>query len=265
MMEHIDILFLGTGTSQGIPAIGCSCDSCTSTDPRNQRTRPSILVQTQGRNLLIDVSPDFRQQMLRHAVTRIDSILMTHHHFDHIGGFDDLRAYNFLQREALPLYATTRTITELRTTFRYAFGAVEQEGGGVPSVTTHGITAGVPFHAHGVHVIPVEVMHGVLPVLGFRIGDVAYVTDTNAIPEPALAQLGNLDVLVLDALRLRPHPTHFSLEEAVEMASRIGARRTLFTHIAHNIHHERDSVLLPDGMAFAHDGLRITSGTGGGS
>jgi phosphoribosyl 1,2-cyclic phosphate phosphodiesterase len=160
------------------------------------------------------------------------------------------------------MYASARTLQELRTTFRYAFGEAEQMGGGVPSVTTTEIHPGVSFTADGVEVLPILVMHGVLPVLGFRIGNMAYVTDTNMIPDEALEQLQGLDLLVLDALRLRPHPTHFSLEEAVETARVIGAKRTFFTHIAHNIHHERDSAGLPDGMHFAFDGLRVSSPLG---
>ncbi len=255
----VTLLVLGSGTSQGVPAIGCRCDTCRSSDPRDNRLRPSVLLSVDGINILIDTSSDFRQQMLRYGVTRIDAVLYTHHHFDHIGGFDDLRQYNFLQKQAMQLYGLEETLEEIRLTFRYAFGGARQSGGGLPSAHMHPVLGGETFTAGGIPVMPIPVMHGVLPILGYRIGDIAYLTDLNAIPADSYPLLENLDVLVLDALRHRAHPTHYSLEEAVEAARRIGARRTLFTHIAHNIHHERDSALLPDEMEFLYDGMMITS------
>jgi phosphoribosyl 1,2-cyclic phosphate phosphodiesterase len=259
---RVSLLMLGSGTSQGVPAIGCRCDTCRSADPRDTRLRPSVLFSVGDISLLVDTSSDFRQQMLRGGILRLDGVLYTHHHFDHIGGFDDLRQYNFLQKSQMRLYGLDETLDELRVTFRYAFGEVLQEGGGVPNAELSRVEGGVPFVVGGVEVLPIPVMHGVLPVLGYRIGDVAYVTDTNHIPESSFPLLRDLDVLVLDALRHHAHPTHFSLEEAIATARRIGARRTYFTHIAHNIMHARDSALLPDDMEFSYDGLFITSERG---
>lgn len=261
-MTHVDICMLGTGTSQGVPAIGCTCPTCHSQDPRDRRLRPSAFISADDTHLLIDVSSDFRQQALTHGITRIDAVLLTHHHFDHIGGFDDLRQFNYLQRGPVHIYGLQESLDELRATFRYAFGQTLQEGGGVPQVVLHAVNPGVPFTVGGVTVLPLVVMHGIMPVLAFRVGPVAYVTDTNHIPDDTCAALADLDVLVLDALRHERHPTHFSLTESIAMARRIGARRTWFTHIAHNIMHERDATLLAPGMAFAYDGLRIRTHEG---
>ncbi len=256
----VKLLVLGSGTSQGVPAIGCACATCLSADFRDVRLRPSVLFSIGEVRLLVDTSSDFRWQMLRRRVPRIDAVLYTHHHFDHIGGFDDLRQFNFLQREAMHVYGLRQTLDEVAVTFRYAFGHSAQEGGGVPLVERHVIDGSTSFEVAGVVVTPLPVMHGVLPILGYRVGDIAYVTDTNEIPESTMPLLEDLDVLVLDALRHEKHPTHFSLDEAIDMAARIGAKRTLFTHIAHNIMHGRDSALLPETMEFSYDGLLITSG-----
>lgn len=258
---NVSLLVLGSGTSQGVPAIGCDCDTCTSSDARDTRLRPSVLIEADGLRLLIDTSSDFRAQMLRHNIRRIDAVLYTHAHFDHIGGFDDLRQYNFLQNAPMRVFGASDTIAALRTTFRYAFGAATQEGGGLPRVITGEVEPATPFTIDGIDVLPIPVMHGVLPILGYRVGDVAYLTDTSEIPEESIPLLRNLDVLILDALRHREHPTHFSLRQAVEAAERIGARRTYFTHIAHNILHERDSALLPESMEFSYDTLLINSST----
>lgn len=256
-MTHVDICLLGTGTSQGVPAIGCTCPTCHSQDPRDRRLRPSAFITAGDVHLLVDVSSDFRQQALTHGISHIDAVLLTHHHFDHIGGFDDLRQFNYLQRGPVHIYGLEESLAELRATFRYAFGPVLQEGGGVPQVVLHAVEPGTPLIIGGVTVLPLLVMHGIMPVLAWRVGPVAYVTDTNDIPDDSIEALADLDVLVLDALRHERHPTHFSLSEAIAMAQRIGARHTWFTHIAHNIMHARDSMLLAADMAFAHDGLRI--------
>lgn len=258
---RVSLLILGSGTSQGVPTIGCTCDTCNSDDLRDRRLRPSALFLAGDKKILIDTSSDFRQQMLRSSIHRIDAVLYTHHHFDHIGGLDDLRQYNHLQGGAMQIYGLQETLDELRITFRYAFGAAKQEGGGLPSADLHAVNPDAPLQIDDVTVTPIPAMHGNMPVLGYRIGTIAYLTDTNHIPDPSYALLKDLDVLILDALRHRPHPTHFTLEEAVDTAQRIGARRTFFTHIAHNIQHERDSQLLPETMEFSYDGLLITSET----
>ncbi|MBR9978747.1 MAG: MBL fold metallo-hydrolase [Bacteroidetes bacterium] len=258
---RVSLLILGSGTSQGVPAIGCTCDTCHSDDLRDRRLRPSALFLAGDKKFLIDTSSDFRQQMLRSSTHRIDAVLYTHHHFDHIGGLDDLRQYNFLQGGAMRIYGLQETLDELRITFRYAFGSAMQEGGGLPSADLHVVDQDSPLQIDDVTVTPIPVMHGNMPVLGYRIGNIAYLTDTNNIPASSYALLKDLDVLILDALRHTPHPTHFTLGQAIETAHRIGARRTFFTHIAHNIQHERDSRLLPETMEFSYDGLLITSET----
>ncbi|MDT8324498.1 MAG: MBL fold metallo-hydrolase [Bacteroidota bacterium] len=256
---NVSLLVLGSGTSQGVPAIGCRCETCRSADPRDARLRPSVLLRAGDAQLLIDTSSDFRQQMLRHGITRIDAVLYTHHHYDHIGGFDDLRQFNFLQSGPVDVYGLPETLDEIRVTFRYAFGSARQTGGGLPSARMHEVTGGTMFRAGEAEVLPVPVMHGVLPVLGYRVGNIAYITDTNDVPSRSIDMLAGVDILVLDALRHHAHPTHYSLEEAIDVAQRVGARRTLFTHIAHNIQHRRDSALLPDNMEFSYDGQLVTS------
>lgn len=217
------------------------------------------MIRAGNATILIDTSSDFRQQMLTHGVKRIDAVLLTHAHFDHIGGFDDLRQFNFLQRGAVDLFGSEHTLAQVRATFRYAFGDQLQEGGGVPQVRLHPIDSGTVRVIAGVPVLPLHVMHGMLPVLGFRIGAVAYITDCNHIPDETFSLLEGLDILILDALRHERHPTHFNLEESIAAARRIGARNTYFTHIAHNIMHARDSHMLPDTMAFCSDGMELTS------
>jgi phosphoribosyl 1,2-cyclic phosphate phosphodiesterase len=261
-MSAVELLVLGSGTSQGVPAIGCECPTCTSDDPRDVRLRPSVLFRTDDTTLLVDTSSDFRQQMLTHHITHLDAVLMTHHHFDHIGGFDDLRQFNFLQDSAMQVYGLKSTLDEMRTTFRYAFGAATQQGGGLPSARLHEISAGERFRVRSVSVQSIPVYHGKLEILGYRVGPIAYITDTNRIPEPSMSLLEGVDILILDALRHRAHPTHYNLEQAIATAERIGARQTWFTHISHNIMHARDSALLPENMNFSYDGLRVTAKSG---
>jgi phosphoribosyl 1,2-cyclic phosphate phosphodiesterase len=256
----LSLTVLGSGTSAGVPSIGCECATCTSGDPHDNRLRPSVLFSVNGTNLVIDTASDFRQQMLTHQVKSLDAVLFTHHHFDHIGGFDDIRPYNFMKKQPVPVYGMKRTLDELRTTFRYAFEPPEQEGGGVPQVEVHELPNEVStLNVCGVELMTIPVFHGNLPVLGFRIGPIAYITDTNNIPESSFRNLQGLEYLILDALRFDEHPTHFSLDQAIAMAKRINAGKTYFTHIAHDIMHERDSALLPESMAFAYDGLVVQS------
>jgi phosphoribosyl 1,2-cyclic phosphate phosphodiesterase len=250
------VTFLGTGTSHGVPMIGCRCDVCRSTDPRDRRLRPSIHIDVAGGPaLLVDTATDLRQQALTFDITRVDAVLFTHSHADHVMGLDELRRFNVTGQRALPVYANPATSDELRRIFSYAFEPPKVVGGGVPELVLHDIEG--PFEVRGVHVVPVPIMHGPQQILGFRIGRFAYLTDCNAVPDASLALLGGLDVLVLDALRHRPHPTHYSVSEAVEMARRIGARQTLFTHICHDLSHEATNAALPAGMALAFDGQVI--------
>ena len=251
------ITFLGTGTSHGIPVIACDCPVCCSDDPRNKRLRTSLLIALDnGKNIIIDTSVDFRQQCLSHDIRHVDAVLFTHCHADHVFGLDDIRRFNQLQQAVIPCYAQAHVVKELRRIFGYAFGEALQMGGGLPSLELN--TVGGPFEACGLAVIPLRVMHGVAKVTAFRFGNIAYVTDCSAIPEESIAQLTGLDVLILDALRERKHPTHFNLEEAIAMAQRLKARKTYFTHVAHQLDHEQTNRRLPEGMALAYDGLIIS-------
>jgi len=252
----VRVLFLGTGTSHGVPMIGCDCDVCRSEDPRDARTRPSIALECDdGLRVLVDTTPDLRAQALRHDLRRIDAILFTHSHADHVMGLDEVRRYNMLSRAPMPVYADARTLADLRRTFAYIFESDAPKGGGVPDLRLFPIAG--PFCVGRQLVQPVPIHHGPWEILGFRFGAFAYLTDCNGIPASSLALLDGLDCLVLDALRRRPHPTHFTIDEAVVVARQIGARRTLFTHIAHDLGHEATCARLPAGMALAHDGLTV--------
>jgi phosphoribosyl 1,2-cyclic phosphate phosphodiesterase len=257
------VTLLGTGTSHGVPMIGCDCRVCRSTDPRDRRTRPSILIELQGerrrsraadvRQILVDTSTDLRAQALAQGLRRVDAILFTHSHADHIMGLDEVRRFNVLQHSAIPAYGDARTLADIRQTFGYIFdhGGTPQ-GGGVPQVTLTEIAG--PFSLGTVEILPVSVLHGRRPILGFRAGSFAYLTDCSAIPEQSWPLLDGVRTLVLDALRHRPHPTHFSVGEATDVARRIGAGRTLFTHICHDLQHEETCASLPDGIDLAYDG-----------
>jgi phosphoribosyl 1,2-cyclic phosphate phosphodiesterase len=252
----VRVVFLGTGTSHGVPMIGCECDVCRSADPRDARSRPSIYLECDDSlRVLVDTTPDLRSQALRQGVTRVDAILFTHSHADHVMGLDEVRRFNVLSRQPMPIYADRKTLADLRRTFGYVFESDAPKGGGVPDLRLWPI--GGRFSLGRQEVVPVPVRHGPWQVLGFRMGTFAYLTDCNGVPDASLALLGGLDVLVLDALRHKPHPTHFTLAEAVDMAGRIGARRTYFTHIAHDLGHEVTCASLPTGMALAYDGLRL--------
>ncbi len=253
---------LGSGTSNGVPMIGCDCAVCTSGDPHNQRLRASVLVRWRAedmaegdaeRAILIDTGPDLRQQVLRAGLRRLDAVLFTHAHADHIHGLDDVRPFNFRQGTSIPCYGSAETLQRIRTSFAYVFDTGPVEGGGVPQLTVHTIDG--PFTAAEQPVIPIPVLHGSMPVLGFRFGDFAYVTDCSHIPEASFDLLAGVDTLILGALRYRSHTTHFSVAEAIAAAARIGARRTWFTHMTHEIDHARPEIELPQGVAFGYDGL----------
>jgi phosphoribosyl 1,2-cyclic phosphate phosphodiesterase len=233
--------------------IGCECGTCRSADPRDNRLRPSIFVQFGGTHLLVDAGPDLRAQALRHGITRVDAILFTHGHADHILGIDDVRRFNVAMTEPMPCYGDDWTLDDIRKTFHYVFDPGTLKGGGLPKLDLRRIEGAV--EVGDLEVQPIPLWHGVRPILGFRFGRFAYLTDCNRIDEAAWPLLEGLDVLVLDALRDTPHPTHFSLGEAIEAARRIGARRTFFTHMCHHLAHESTNARLPEGMALAYDGL----------
>jgi phosphoribosyl 1,2-cyclic phosphate phosphodiesterase len=252
------LILLGTGTSVGVPAIGCSCPVCTGGHPLNQRTRCSAILGLPGGNLLIDTAPDLRQQLLREQIGIVHAVAYTHEHADHIFGLDDLRLFQFYLGHAVPLYCTQLVETRLQTSFDYAFRDEPQTHlGAVPALEFHRIDRR-PFEVLGSRVTPIPLNHGPrFEVLGFRVGKVAYCTDVKSIPDSSWDLLTGLDVLVLSALRPEPHPTHMSLDEAVAAARRIGARQTYFTHCSCHIDHPVVNAQLPPGINLAYDGLRF--------
>jgi phosphoribosyl 1,2-cyclic phosphate phosphodiesterase len=247
--------FLGTGTSQGIPVIGCKCDTCSSDNPKDERLRTSVHVVYNDVHVQIDTGPDFRTQLLRNELTHVDAVLFTHEHQDHIAGLDDVRPIIFKTGSAMSIYAQDRVIKRIRKVYDYAFE--EQPYPGAPRIIAHQINH-KPFYINGVEVIPVPVVHGQLPILGFRIGNMAYITDTNLIPDESLTLLKGLDVLILDALHHREHFSHFTLEQAILQAKEIGAKQTYFIHMSHHMGtHESVEKQLPRGMNLAYDGLEL--------
>ncbi len=253
--DGVRVTFLGSGTSHGVPMIGCRCAVCISTDPRDNRLRPSILIDTpDGNALLVDTGPDLRTQALRQGLARVDAVLFTHPHADHLLGLDEVRRFNTLQRRPMPCYGSAATLVEVRRVFAYAFES-RQEGGGVPRLDLRPVEG--PFAIGRTVVTPVPVMHGDLPILGYRVGAFAYLTDCSAIPDASWPLLDGIRVLAVDALRHRPHPTHFTVAQAVEAGARAGAARTLLTHIAHDLGHAETSARLPAGVELAYDGLMV--------
>jgi len=255
------VTFLGTGTSHGVPMIGCGCAVCGSADPRDRRLRPSIYVEVDGGPaVLVDTSTDLRQQALAFGVTRVDAVLFTHSHADHVLGLDEMRRFNVIQGGPIPAWADAGTVADLHRMFSYAFSPPAERGGGVPRLEL--TTIGEPFGVGPLRVLPVPLLHGTRPILGFRFGRFAYLTDCSHIPDEAWPLLEDLDVLVIDALRHRPHPTHFTVAQAVEAAARIGAPRTYLTHICHDLPHAETCRGLPESVELAYDGLvlRIDAG-----
>ena len=252
----VEVIILGTGTSHGVPMIGCRCAVCTSEDPRDKRTRPSIFVRFGDVRLLVDTAPELRLQCLTHGIEAVDAVLFTHHHADHVAGLDDLRRFNWLMKKSMPCYGTPRTLEAIRRMFAYAFEPAADSPHSRPQLELHPIDR-EPFTVGGETIVPIPLMHGPMPVLGFRVGRFAYCTDCSHVAEESLALLRDLEVLVLDALRPDPHPTHLSVEQAVDMAQRIGAGRTYFTHMAHQLKHSDTNRGLPAGMELAYDGLRF--------
>ena len=273
-MSSVELLFLGSGTSAGVPMIGCHCPVCTSRDPHDQRTRASVVISYEGpahgsrasgsqsqaawTRVLVDTTPELRLQCCWNDVHRIDAVVFTHAHADHIMGLDDCRRFNAVKGGPLDVWADARTHAALQRSFGYAFREPEPEQKVFRPHLVPRTIAG-PFDVAGVRWTPIPLMHGDLPVLGFRVGRLAYCTDVSFIPESSYALLEDLDVLVLDALQRTRHTTHFSLEQALDEARKIGAKQTFFTHIAHGLGHAETSAELPENVRLAHDGLRITA------
>ena len=250
------VTFLGSGTSQGIPVIACSCAVCTSADTRDKRLRSSVLLQVDDKNIVIDSGPDFRYQMLRAGVTHLDALVFTHEHKDHTAGLDDIRAFNYKQGEAINVYAHKRVQDALKKEFSYIFAHHKYPG--IPQLDLFEI-GHHPFEVAGVPFIPIEVMHFQLPVLGFRIADFTYITDAKTVSDVEKAKIKGTKVLVINALQQEKHISHFTLEEALAFAKEIGAEKTYFTHISHRLGtHQKISVLLPAGVELAYDGLCLS-------
>ena len=254
-MKKARLEFLGTGTSQGVPMIGCGCEVCASRDPHDKRLRASVLVDYSGKRFLVDAGPDFRQQMLRAGVSHVDAILLTHNHKDHTGGLDDIRAFNYLEKAATHIYCEKYVEDSLRKEYSYAFA--ENKYPGAPDWKVHLIDEH-PFSIDGVEIAPIRGKHFNLPVLGYRFGDIAYCTDMNRIPEEEFAKLQGLDHFIINCVRRGRHISHFSLEGALEVASRVGAKHTWLTHLSHQLpRYEELLSELPDGVQPAYDGLVI--------
>lgn len=251
------LTFLGTGTSTGVPSIACDCETCTSTDPRDKRLRVSVLIEHGGQAVLVDTSSDFRQQALQYKLKRLDAVLITHCHADHIFGLDDIRPLNF-RYGALGVYANDRAWPDIRRIFKYVFEP-SHFGGGLPQVIPHTVVTGAPFFlGPELEITPLEVIHGRLPVMAYRFNDFAYATDLSEIPPQTMDGLRNLEVLVLDCLRFKEHPTHLWVDRALEYVEKLKPHRTYFTHIAHDVMYARDSARLPDGVSWAYDGLVVS-------
>jgi len=251
------LTFLGTGTSTGVPSIACDCETCLSDDPRDKRLRVSILIERKDKKILVDTSIDFRQQALRAKIKYLDAVLITHCHVDHVFGLDDIRPLNF-RYGAMGVYANEIAWTDLRRIFSYIFDPTHV-GGGLPQLIPHTVEPNAPFCIGDIEVTPIEVIHGKLPVIAYRFNDFAYATDLKTIPPVSMDALRDLDVLVLDCVRIRPHSTHLCLEEALAIIEDLAPTRAYLTHLNHDILHARDSKLLPDNVEFAYDELVIES------
>ncbi len=240
----------------GVPTIGCHCAVCRSDDPRDKRLRPSVLVAFEGRNVLIDTTPDFRTQALRAGIEHLDAVLFTHAHADHVMGLDDVRPFNFRQKGQIPIYAAPETMTAIQRCFPYIFDGMKRASS-VPQVDAR-LIDGSPFEVHGLEFLPVPILHGSDTIYGFRFAGAAYLTDHSDIPESSMQQLQRLDVLFLDALRYKPHPTHSTVDHSIRTVEKLRPRRAFFTHLSHDLGHERAESLLPPHIRLAYDGLEVS-------
>jgi phosphoribosyl 1,2-cyclic phosphate phosphodiesterase len=251
----LKVTFLGTGTSTGVPVVGCHCRVCTSYDQRNQRLRQSVKIESRGKTFLIDTTPDLRQQLLRDPIDRLDFILFTHSHADHVMGLDDIRPFNFRQRATIHAFANSGTANGIRRAFSYIWSD-SQMGGGKPQLELHEVDGA--FEHEGIRIVPIPVLHGDWTILGFRIGPFAYITDTNGIPDASMKLLEGIDTLALDGLRPTPrHPTHFTIGEAVEVAQKVGCRMTYLIHLTHEVDHAELEPTLPANVRLAWDRMTL--------
>jgi phosphoribosyl 1,2-cyclic phosphate phosphodiesterase len=250
------ITILGSGTSTGVPMVGCRCPVCSSNDPRDKRTRASIIVETADRYILVDTSTDLRKQAIRENIPHIDAVLFTHSHADHIHGIDDLRGFHFIHRRVIPCYGNKETIGAISRKFDYIFTGLK-EAGYAPLMEAH--VANGPFPLFGCRIVPVTLAHGLMTATGYRFNDAAYLTDCSGIPEESISRLTGLDILIIDALRYSPHSNHFNIEGALQVVERLKPRRAIFTHLTHEIPYN-DGSKLPDGVEFAYDGMVLETG-----
>lgn len=250
------ITFLGTGTSQGVPVIGCDCPVCSSLDFRDKRLRSAIHLDINGKSIVIDTGPDFRTQMLREKINTLDAVIFTHEHKDHTAGLDDIRPYNFMQKKDMPVFATKKVLSQIKREFSYIFEEVKYPG--VPKVMTHEISKTTAFEVEGIPFTPIEVMHYRLPVLGFRIGDFTYITDAKTIAKEEMEKIKGTKYLVLNALQTTHHISHFTLQEAIDMVNFIQPEKAYFTHISHKLgSHAEVEAILPEHIRLAYDGLKL--------
>jgi phosphoribosyl 1,2-cyclic phosphate phosphodiesterase len=257
--SSIRLTLLGTGTSQGIPVIGCTCKVCKSADQRDRRLRTAAFLEVNGTGMAIDLGPDFRQQMLVNGFSDVHAVLLTHEHNDHVSGLDDIRPVNFLYQRDIPIYGSARSLLEIHRRFIYAFDK-EYVYPGKPRVTSM-IIDDTPFEVEGITITPIPVDHGDMAIYGFRVGDVAYITDAKSLPDQSIDLLSGLDVLILNALRFESHPTHLTISEAIDLALQLNPARCFLTHISHDAGlHAEINAILPDKIRLGYDGLRLTSG-----